>query len=430
MKDFFISYNSADKSWAVWIAWQLEEAGYTTIIQEWDFGVGGNFVQEMQKATSEAKRTIIVLSPDWLSAQYTWPEFSAAFVQDPTGNKRLLVPIRVKPCELPGLLHSIVYIDLVGVDETEAHQRLLDGVRLERKKPSASPPFPSTARPAYPGTDQEKPPSGSSGKTNVLNPEFAAAMLDKECQVTHVMNIAPKDIRLRNGKTIGLVLSGHSNEWPEAVRYKLAYKLMPKDTGRHGVVFFPLQGESEDNLMAGEFLRQLLASNLHCGESETALAAELAPPDPEHQKPHIFYRVLSPQEAKNHGWLVEILQAWNDLGLHLPPHSPSHFLILIHIHPVMEKQGGLFSFWRRDDIQTWLEAMTHALKPCELLNSLLPKLESPKRDEVPSWAFNHLPENIKDEIQEKVEAVFGDQNAKPHGELKKHIVDLLRPHAL
>jgi len=29
MKDFFISYNSADRTWAEWIAWQLEEAGYT-----------------------------------------------------------------------------------------------------------------------------------------------------------------------------------------------------------------------------------------------------------------------------------------------------------------------------------------------------------------------------------------------------------------
>ncbi len=27
MKDFFISYNSADRTWAEWIAWQLEEAG-------------------------------------------------------------------------------------------------------------------------------------------------------------------------------------------------------------------------------------------------------------------------------------------------------------------------------------------------------------------------------------------------------------------
>jgi hypothetical protein len=26
MKDFFISYNKADRQWAEWIAWQLQEA--------------------------------------------------------------------------------------------------------------------------------------------------------------------------------------------------------------------------------------------------------------------------------------------------------------------------------------------------------------------------------------------------------------------
>jgi TIR domain len=32
-KDFFISYNSADARWAEWIAWTLEQAGYSTILQ-------------------------------------------------------------------------------------------------------------------------------------------------------------------------------------------------------------------------------------------------------------------------------------------------------------------------------------------------------------------------------------------------------------
>jgi hypothetical protein len=40
MKDFFVSYNKADKSWAEWIAWQLEEAGYSTVLQGWDFRAG------------------------------------------------------------------------------------------------------------------------------------------------------------------------------------------------------------------------------------------------------------------------------------------------------------------------------------------------------------------------------------------------------
>jgi hypothetical protein len=43
MKDFFISYSGHDKQWAEWIAWTLEEAGYTVVLQEWDFRPGGIF---------------------------------------------------------------------------------------------------------------------------------------------------------------------------------------------------------------------------------------------------------------------------------------------------------------------------------------------------------------------------------------------------
>ena len=37
MKDFFVSHNKADRAWAEWIAWQLEAAWYTTVVQAWDY---------------------------------------------------------------------------------------------------------------------------------------------------------------------------------------------------------------------------------------------------------------------------------------------------------------------------------------------------------------------------------------------------------
>ncbi len=49
-KDFFISYTKADETWAEWIATELEQAGYSTVIQAWDFRPGSNFVLEMQRA--------------------------------------------------------------------------------------------------------------------------------------------------------------------------------------------------------------------------------------------------------------------------------------------------------------------------------------------------------------------------------------------
>ena len=160
MKDFFISYNQADRQWAEWIAWQLEEAGYTTVIQAWDFRPGGNFVVDMQRAAVEAKRTIAVLSPDYLASRFTQPEWAAAFAQDPTGENGLLLPVRVRECDLKGLLPQIVYIDFVGInDEDAARDALLNGVKRERAKPDIAPSFPPSAsvkrsvikRPRFPG---------------------------------------------------------------------------------------------------------------------------------------------------------------------------------------------------------------------------------------------------------------------------------------
>jgi hypothetical protein len=156
-KDFFVSYNRADRTWAVWIAWQLEAAGYEVVLQEWDFRPGSNFALEMQQAVQGAARTVAVLSPDFLASAYTQPEWAAAFAGDPTGAQRKLVPVRVRECRPDGLLSQVVYIDLVGLDETMARQKLLGGVKRGRAKPETPPAFPGSVSaptkkaPRFPG---------------------------------------------------------------------------------------------------------------------------------------------------------------------------------------------------------------------------------------------------------------------------------------
>ena len=160
MKDFFISYTKADKAWAEWIAWTLEEAGYSTVIQAWDFLAGSNFALEMQTAATIANRTIAVLSQKYLESTFTQPEWAAAFAQDPQGKKQKLVPVRIEACQLTGLLASIVYLDLVGLPENDARTALLGAFSI-RNKPASAPAFPGTrtpqahgmspTQPAYPG---------------------------------------------------------------------------------------------------------------------------------------------------------------------------------------------------------------------------------------------------------------------------------------
>ena len=188
MKDFFISYNLHDKAWAEWIAWTLEEAGFTVIVEAWDFQPGGNFALYMDRAVREAKQTIAVLSQQFLDANYVHPEWAAAFARDPQGLQRKLIPVRVGECEPAGLLAQIVYVDLVGVPEFEAKQRLLNGLK-ERARPDEKPSFPGAVTPkservepepvAFPGTEAPVEPTAKSGLK--LQPfDFAVVTVDEK----------------------------------------------------------------------------------------------------------------------------------------------------------------------------------------------------------------------------------------------------------
>jgi hypothetical protein len=155
-RDFFISYTGVNRSWAEWIAVQLEAAGYSTLLQAWDFRPGSDFLHQMQEATSSAGRTIAVLSPAYFGSAFGEAEWRAAFHKDPTGELGLLVPVRVQECAPPGLLASRVYVDLVDTDEEEAQRRLLAGVDQSGARPTTAP-FPGAARGAkrFPGQGPE-----------------------------------------------------------------------------------------------------------------------------------------------------------------------------------------------------------------------------------------------------------------------------------
>lgn len=145
MKDFFISYTRADQAWAEWIAWQLENKGYQTVIQAWDFHAGSNFVADMQQTTVETACTLAVISPAFFNSPYTEAEWTSAFCKDPTGAERKLIMVRVEEVTPPGLLKPRVYIDLAGLKGKEASARLLKQIKGQRAKPDRAPLFPGTA---------------------------------------------------------------------------------------------------------------------------------------------------------------------------------------------------------------------------------------------------------------------------------------------
>lgn len=129
----------------------------------------------MHKAASLADRTIAVLSPDYLDAIFTQPEWSAALVQGPTGAKRSLVPIRVRACQPGGILAPLVYADLVGLDEAAAREKLLSVAGNSRPKPSGVA-FPgAAAKKQFPGSRQSAAPTSAPQPIRLSPPPSAAA---------------------------------------------------------------------------------------------------------------------------------------------------------------------------------------------------------------------------------------------------------------
>ncbi|MBI5521341.1 MAG: toll/interleukin-1 receptor domain-containing protein [Desulfarculus sp.] len=173
MKDFFISYNKADRQWAEWIAWALKEQGKQVVIQAWHFGPGCNFPLEMHKAIRESEKILLVLSPDFLTSEFTSPEWSAFFAQDPTGALRKIMPVRVRDCRPDGLLGPISYIDLLGASpEAEAQRMLIDGL-LNFGEPSTAPSFPGAQVCTATTATGPKPPFPVFSVPHQRNPNFS-----------------------------------------------------------------------------------------------------------------------------------------------------------------------------------------------------------------------------------------------------------------
>jgi hypothetical protein len=77
--------------------------------------------------------------PAYLASDYSFAEWAAVFRHDPKGKEGRVLPVRIQRCEVEGLLGSIIFIDLVDLDEQQACERLLEGVKRERAKPETSP---------------------------------------------------------------------------------------------------------------------------------------------------------------------------------------------------------------------------------------------------------------------------------------------------
>jgi hypothetical protein len=219
-RDFFISYTQADHAWAEWLAWELEAAGYRTMLQAWDMPPGTAFAHAMDQALQTCRRIILVLSPSYLRSAMGEAEWRAGFVDDPSGEQRRLLPVRVERCEPKGLLADRVWIDLAGVDEATARMLLREGVANALRghgRPDARPQFPRSPPPA--AVDRPRFPTALPPVWNVpflRNPTFTG-------RDEVIIEVAD---RLRRGRAVAVsqVLQGGGGVGKTAVAVEYAWR--------------------------------------------------------------------------------------------------------------------------------------------------------------------------------------------------------------
>lgn len=123
----FISYADADREWVEQrLIPQLRQSNLRWIDQH-RFAPGEIQLDELERAVSESRWTVLILSPAYFADQ--WSRFDsmlATYFGQSVGEWNVL-PVYIAPCEPPLRLRPLVPIDLID-DEDEAWQRLIEAV--------------------------------------------------------------------------------------------------------------------------------------------------------------------------------------------------------------------------------------------------------------------------------------------------------------
>jgi tetratricopeptide (TPR) repeat protein len=143
--DFFISHAGVDLAWAEWVAWQLEDHGYTVELDKWDWVPGRNFIVAISDALERCERVVALFSARYFDRErYTREEWAASLSHAWAQPDGKLVPLRIEDVprnQVPALLQSLLSVDIFGMPEDRTRRVLLDAV-AEPRRPGQSPTFP------------------------------------------------------------------------------------------------------------------------------------------------------------------------------------------------------------------------------------------------------------------------------------------------
>jgi len=164
--DVFISYSSKDKGWVRGeLLARIEAAGLKAFIDFRDFTPGAPSIKECERGVLECRKTLLVLTPNYIASEWAEIENVMAQTLDPANRKLRLIPLLKAPCEKPLRIAALTHIDFTdGADRDLAWRQLLTalGAPPEPEAPAAPAPEawflhdPYRMPPHFTGRDAER----------------------------------------------------------------------------------------------------------------------------------------------------------------------------------------------------------------------------------------------------------------------------------
>ncbi len=103
--DVFVSYNAADRDWVATVLLpRLEQATLRVAIDYHDFIVGKLLIENIEDTVGVSRRTIVVLSPEWVASEWNAFEALISRSEDPAALRRTVLPVLLRPCDVPDWL--------------------------------------------------------------------------------------------------------------------------------------------------------------------------------------------------------------------------------------------------------------------------------------------------------------------------------------
>jgi nucleoside phosphorylase len=154
--DVYISYNDADEAWvSETLLPRLEAAGLTAILDYRDFEIGVPKLVNVERAVERSRHTLIVITPAWIADEWNGFQSLLAASDDPSGLDRKLIPLILKPADLPRRLAYLEPADLTNPARREAQmERLVRSLAQARDPQKANSNQPSRSQPATPAQPQ------------------------------------------------------------------------------------------------------------------------------------------------------------------------------------------------------------------------------------------------------------------------------------